>query len=305
MTETSNSIPTPITSGRSGAAVFAIGSTRILKTVRRAELADPSLFETFRREAAFYQFARKNGFHFTPEILSIEETPDKITILMKQYQPIPPEAADNTLLPRLAQTLVEIHTAPVPDFLPKADCAPFSINDSDRQSCKSGWLSIADEHASILWNGRTAAEIIRKIAADINKINRYTFKAHFTLNHGDFHLENCLMDEEKRLIICDWQNVSVGNPAGDLSFFLSRLGADGTALPKDQFIDLYCEKYAERLPDVNPKQYRTELEKAMLLAELNTSFLFWHQYLHGAAEDRVMRVFGKMAEAWQILSEIF
>lgn len=113
------------------------------------------------------------------------------------------------------------------------------------------------------------------------------------------------MDEENRLIVCDWQNVSVGNPAGDLSFFLSRLCADSTTLDKDRLTALYCAEYADRNPAVNPEQYQSELEKAMLLSELNTSFLFWHQHLHGSADERVMGVFGKMAEARKALTQIF
>ena len=37
------------------------------------------------------------------------------------------------------------------------------------------------------------------------------------------------------------------------------------------------------------------------LANLNTSFLFWHEYLHGASEDRVKNVFEKMIQDTALL----
>lgn len=177
----------PITAGMSGAEVFSIGGTQILKTVRFGNTNDPSLF---RREAAFYRFAGTHGFPFIPEILSIEETSDQLSILMKQYRPVSQSEADNTFLPRLARTLAEIHTAPIPDFLPEPEQTPLVLNKTDMRNCTDGWLSILDEHPTLTWNGLPAEEILHHIAVDINELNRRTFQAHFTLNHGDFHLGN-------------------------------------------------------------------------------------------------------------------
>ena len=40
----------------------------------------------------------------------------------------------------------------------------------------------------------------------------------------------------------------------------------------------------------------------MNLAELNTSFMFWHEYLHNCEKERVSRVFCKMADSWNALN---
>ena len=41
------------------------------------------------------------------------------------------------------------------------------------------------------------------------------------------------------------------------------------------------------------------------LANFNTSFLYWHQYLHGSDADRVQSIFNAMQDDFLLLSSEF
>jgi nucleoside phosphorylase len=85
----------------------------------------------------------------------------------------------------------------------------------------------------------------------------------------------------------------VGDVTGDISFLLSRLSADGHPLDTAQALEIYCRHAS--IPDPAP------LDSQMRLANLNTTFLFWHMYLHGSPEDRVRQLFDHMVEDMRVL----
>ena len=70
---------------------------------------------------------------------------------------------------------------------------------------------------------------------------------------------------------------------------LSRLAADGFEVNKEKAIQMYCQ-YSKS--DIT----QDEIAMQMSLANLNTSFMFWHNYLHGSSVDTVRDIFGKMVE---------
>ena len=61
----------------------------------------------------------------------------------------------------------------------------------------------------------------------------------FVLVHGDFHWDNLLKTDDGRICVCDWQNVAIGGASEDLSFFMSRLGADGIQIDLDKMLNMY------------------------------------------------------------------
>ncbi len=69
---------------------------------------------------------------------------------------------------------------------------------------------------------------------------------------------------------------------------LPSMAADGQNIAKEKAIAAYC---ALSGTGVTPE----EIAVQMALANLNTSFLFWHNYLHSASCERVGEIFYKMA----------
>ena len=53
---------------------------------------------------------------------------------------------------------------------------------------------------------------------------------------------------------------------------------------------MYCESARMVGLEVEPKVIRQQ----MCLTNLNTSFRYWHQYLHGSSEERVRDIYEKM-----------
>lgn len=131
---------------------------------------------------------------------------------------------------------------------------------------------------------------IVQIANNFNEVNKELFSNHLRLTHGDFHCNNILVNEDGEILVCDWQNTCVGEFVGDLSFFISQLSADGCIQKEDEFILTYA-KYAQELGlEVN----KNDLKASMCLANINTTFLYWHEYLQGSSEERVKLIYDKM-----------
>lgn len=211
---------------------------------------------------------------------------------MKKYQPLDPRCLDDTVLEKVLAVLAQIHSLPIPDFLPRTDAKPLVIKSADLSLYRRGWETVLEEHGQVF-----SKNVIFKIAENINAFNQKRFSAKQWCCHGDFHFGNLLTDEHENILVCDWQGVGLGHVSGDLSFLLSRLSADGYPVSKEKAIRTYC-KYS----DTNITE--EEIAIQMSLANLNTSFMFWHNYLHGSSQERVHDIFDQMVEDMNVLSSI-
>ena len=111
------------------------------------------------------------------------------------------------------------------------------------------------------------------------------------LIHGDFHWDNLLMDNQGRIIICDWQGVGAGAASGELSFFFGRLRGDGIQLKEQEIV----EAYGREIRKCSGKKVTWEEGDGHIrAANVITSFTCWHQYLHRSSEERVREIYGKM-----------
>ena len=158
--------------------------------------------------------------------------------------------------------------------------------------CLKGWQSVLSEH-----KGAFDETLLKPVSERINELIEWNNSEERVLTHGDYHWENLLEDEDGRIVVCDWQGVGIGGASGDLSFFISRLGADGI----DADSELILKEYADAIRDFSGKTVDTEdIKKHMAAANVITSFLFWHEFLHGNDEGRVRGVFDKMISDFRV-----
>lgn len=282
-----------ITVGQSGAEVYETEQKYIAKYVRRDRLPSDEAWGAYQREAQFYSSVSSGQYQFLPRIYHCRRTEDEIEILMQKYYPVSRADFDDTMLSKVMDALVQIHAMPVPAFLPQTTTAPIQLNQDEISKCFCGWRDVIREHGDIF-----SEETLIGISEMFNAINKQAYSAKNVCCHGDFHFDNLLSDGNENIIVCDWQNVSRGHASGDISFFLSRLSVDGYEVRKEQAIQLYC-KHASG--DITPD----EISVQMSLANLNTSFIHWHQYLHGSSAERVQDIWLKMTEDTELLCGMY
>ncbi len=274
-----------ITNGQSGAGVYMIDGEYILKHVKKEKL-DSKVFDTYKREALFYQ-EKKGKDLFVPEIKELELSDDEIILIMKKYSELNRADIDDELISKIANLLAGVHGSDIPGFLNDNSDKQKLLSDNGIEDCVNGWKSVLNEHEGVFSEG-----ILNDVAANINDIISLKNKEKSVLIHGDFHWENILKDDDENLILCDWQGVKVGGPTEDLSFFLSRLGADGVSIDEDEFLNAYADAYKNISGE---KLEILEIKKYMWASRIITTFLYWHFFLHGSDADRVKEVYDKMS----------
>lgn len=278
--------------GQSGAEVYRLSGGKIAKLVKKELLAQEGLWERYHRESLFYSHFGPCGLPFVPTVYENRLTEDRLLLVLKEYRPFPRCALhDPAMLEKVTDVLCSIHALPVPDFLSAEKPAPVHYSPETLARCREGWESVLQEHP-----GRFSLTEPENVCQNISRVNERLFAPFLRFVHGDFHVENLLLDDDNNLLVCDWQNCGLGEAGGDLAFFLSRLSADGITLPQRPLLESYCRKAGITEPH--------RLEAQMRLADLNTAFLFWHQYLHGSAPERVSEIFGKMCSDMDFLLQL-
>lgn len=279
-----------IRSGKSGAEVWEIEGKYVLKYVQRAKLPESGVFALYQNEARFYQFFGQNlnrrALACLPKVLEVQVSEDAILILMKKYNELSRNGISEELLRKIMGALAVIHTQDIPAFLRREQKQPGYLKEDQIEYCLAGWRSVLAEHPGVFNEG-----ILTDTAAKINEIIGWHHEEEQVLSHGDFHWDNLLLDENGDVVICDWQSVNDGGASGDISFFLSRLGADGINIEPERVVKLYCQERFQRTGENISKE---DMIRHMNAANVITSFQFWHQYLHGSACERVRGIYEKM-----------
>lgn len=278
-----------IKDGKSGAEVWETADGSVLKYVRRESLPDPEMFGQYRKEAYFYGFFRQDSRKrpsYLPEVWEVRCSDQEILIHMKKYQKLFIEEDNEELLGKIMRALAEIHVSEIPAFLRRKREQPGYLTKERIEECRAGWQSVLGEHPGVF-----DERILAEAEANINEIIGWHEEEEQVLTHGDFHRDNLLQGEKGEILVCDWQGVGQGGASGDISFFLSRLGADGINMDSDKAVALYCK---EREGLTGKTVTAKNLRKHMQAANLITSFQFWHEYLHGSAPERVRDIYEKM-----------
>ncbi len=284
-----------IRNGKSGAEVWEIEGGYILKYVDRKMLSQPEIFEYYRNEARFYRtFGQAAGQRLAclPEVLDVQGSEEEILILMKKYRELSREGIQEELLRKIMGALALIHSQDIPDFLRMERNQPGYLDGERIRCCLDGWRSVLAEHPGVF-----DEEILLDTTAKINDIIKWHHGEKQVLSHGDFHWDNLLAGEQGNILVCDWQGVNAGGASGDISFFASRLGADGIAIEAEQLVELYAQ---ERFLITGDNISRKDMIRHMNAANVITTFRFWHEYLHGSTRERVRGIYGKMRMEWEV-----
>jgi len=276
---------TEIRIGQSGADVYEIDGKYVLKHVDRKK-TDEEQFAAYTREVLFYQYQMTRQKIYLPKVLKADSSEDGIFILMKKYDRPERSAVNAELIQKITRALAELHTDETPSFMLQKQGKAEPMSGRRIEECLGGWKCVLAEHPRAFDESR-----LEEIAGKINEIMIRHDSEERVPMHGDFHWDNLLKDEDGHILLCDWQGVHLGGASGDLSFFLSRLGGDGIRLDAAVFLDSYVNAILE----LSGKQIkRQDIIWHMNAANVITSFVFWHEYLHGCSEERVRDIYGKM-----------
>ena len=277
-----------VTIGASGSKVYELEGDKIAKVSIKNEINNDELWKQCQNEYSFYSIYSSKDFDFIPKVLYKNKNENEIIIIFKKYKNIDHNRIDESLIKNMIKILTFIHQFKHNDVLnnsKKVWLDKYSLN-----NYYNGWKSVLDEHPK-----HFSEDKLIEIKENINHINDILTSKRNDFIHGDFHFNNLLQDKNDNLIICDWANYCVGDGASDLSFFISRLNADGYKVDNTMIINHYCEYMNKE--DVTP----ISIEIQMRLANLNTSFMFWHNYLHNNAIERVKSIYEKMVDDFNFL----
>lgn len=279
-----------VAAGKSGAEVFYLDNGTTAKYARRDAISR-DIWDSCIREARFYESISHLDLSFLPKIMYLEITDEELLIVMHQYTPLTVDRLTPQMLSQILGALASLHRETPPEFLlSEYQPIPPHIDSATAAACAEGWASVLAEHGQE-FSADAAFPILA--AGQFNRINeRHTLKK-TVLCHGDFHMGNILLDDADNPIFCDFQSCGIGDGCGDLSFFISRLSADGVQISSDSIIESYSTHSGLSVD---------EIKKRMALSNFNTSFLFWHQYLHGSDTVRVHTIFDAMKSDFVQLS---
>ncbi len=282
-----------ITLGQSGAHVYELDDKRVLKVALHDEVQDEHIWISYEKEALFYESCKAE---FLPKVFVNIHTENEIFLILEKCHPLEREGLDEELLQKIMDALVQIHSMEIPAFIKGEERRPVIFTEEEIRESLQGWKSVLAEHPGVF-----EENALEEIGSHISHMNQKFFKEESRFSHGDFHFENILQDAEGNIKVLDWQNCGGGHVSGDISFFLSRLSADGYKINEKKVIELYCQSTESSGNRVQPQ----EIEIQMCLANLNTSFRFWHMYLHGSTAERVAGIYEKMlADAKTLIAQL-
>jgi len=273
---------TEITLGQSGAHVYELDEQRVLKVALREEIQQEHIWMSYEKEALFYESCNAE---FLPKVYVNIHTEKEIFLILEKCYPLERECLDDELLRKIMGILEQIHSMEVPTFIKAEERRSIIFTEKEIEESLEGWKSVLNEHPRVF-----VEEPLKEIGLYINDWNQKFFNKQSSFNHGDFHFENIMQDKEGNIKVVDWQNCGAGHVSGDISFFLSRLSADGYGIEAKEVIDLYCQDKEKR----GCRVQHGEIEVQMYLSNLNTSFRYWHEYLHNSTKERVQDIYEKM-----------
>jgi Ser/Thr protein kinase RdoA (MazF antagonist) len=112
-----------------------------------------------------------------------------------------------------------------------------------------------------------------------------------TLCHGDFHIDNILVDGGRGMVLADWQEVGPGRGPEDLSFFLQRASFSGGSVPEEGMVRAYRRSL---VANTGEDVAASDIRRVVDAAELRTRLLHWPAFLGDASEHQLAELLGRI-----------
>lgn len=280
-----------ISIGNSGASVYSVDKDKILKYI--TSKSSDNEWRLTLKENMIYNYFIQNNILSVPKIITNYKSKDEIFILMKKYNDFSKNEINDDYIDKISSLLAYFHSLDIPNFLEYSQEKEMSLNQI--KYCYNRWRSIIEEHDSSF-----SLEKISKLADNINSFIKYFGCKNKCFIHGDFHINNILINDKNNLILCDWQNGQIGNPSYDLALFISRLNADNIKFNEELLIKKYI--YYSNLLGNSIKE--EDIISYMSYSNIKISFTIWYYYLNNNTSDRVHKIYDRMINDMEKLLKI-
>ncbi|GIP29118.1 hypothetical protein J23TS9_42480 [Paenibacillus sp. J23TS9] len=217
--------------------------------------AEEQLYRNAQRERRFYKYGASQINIQAPNVVAeFEDDSFGIGLLMRSYQQTPhPSEWGNDLITNALTQISRLHSM----FWGKEKEIQ-QITGEESYHHKFEYLKDeiaksleAWEHVYSVKNLNEYSPIskdkILHLLRNLEQLESVQFDITRTLIHGDFHMENCLMDESQEIVVADWQSPKAGVGAEDVGNFLARAELYGNPLSTNTYIALYKQLLENQL----------------------------------------------------------
>ncbi|WP_152391993.1 phosphotransferase [Paenibacillus guangzhouensis] len=217
--------------------------------------AGVELYRNAQRERRFYKYGASQINIQSPTVVAeFEDSSFGIGLLMRSYQqtPHPSEWGHHLIIQSLTQ-ISKLHAMfwgkdqEIYRITGEATFQPkFEYQQDEVAKSIEAWghvysIKNLDEFAI------TCKDNIMQLMRNLELLESFQAGHPSTLIHGDFHMENCLLDEKKEVMIVDWQSPKAGAGAEDVGNFLARAELYGNPLSANEYITLYKQLLKNQL----------------------------------------------------------
>lgn len=269
-----------IETGRSGASViqFCIGEEYFILKFTSAR-GDHDLYINARRERRFYEEIRPLLTIRVPDTIgSFEDGAFGIGVCMRALKPAPPPSTWRKDLVRQAITqIASLHAAywnrceEIYPLLSVEQSERFEHRKEEIDKSAEAWKHVFDVMKDRGERPTLDLEAILLPLRKIRDLSLYESELPYTLVHGDFHMENCLIAGQDEIAITDWQSPGVGSGPAEIGYFLARAELCGSIHHAASIIDIYEQELNVKLPEPVKRQ---PIERILHSKRLSVH-LFW------------------------------
>jgi hypothetical protein len=291
-----------ILNGGSGAFVaeLLLHDKKMILKYTAAE-AEVELYRNAQREIRFYKYGATQINLQAPTVVAEFEDDYGVGLLMRSYQQTPrPSEWGNDLIIKALMQISGLHAM----FWGKeegihqitgenTDYQKFEYRQGEIAKSIEAWEHVYSEKKLDEYSPIRKDKILQ-LLSNLEQLDCVQYGLPSTLIHGDFHMENCLLDESQEIVVVDWQSPKVGPGAEDVGNFLARAELYGNPLSFNEYIALYKKLLEDQLHTYFPSN---EIEQRCHSKRL-LLHLFWSPRYVLYYPDRVLsRVLGAIHES--------
>ncbi|MCL2198295.1 MAG: phosphotransferase [Defluviitaleaceae bacterium] len=280
--------------GGSGASLYIVEDANkhyVIKNIEIDKINNKSLNKSLKREYHFYKISNNFKLSFLPEVIYTEQNEILgIIIVLKHYRAIAyPEWSLQKQLESV-DIIAQIHgmSKIFIDRL-KIKAEPIDIDIKNLNKSYADWLRIVNK-----FDNDFDKSIVDNIYKDFHQFVDFINSNRQYFCHGDYYVDNFVLDENDRLILIDWQNYHIGGK-DEIAFYIS-IGNDwGVDIKEEEIKKHYCERLSfYTKSDISMHELETECNVSTVFV----TFLHWGNYLQDSDIERIKPIFNKMASSY-------